>query len=231
MPNVLITGSNRGLGLEWVRQYAEEGWRVFATCRHPAEARSLWELSGQHPEVSIHRLDVTVVEDIRGLFWELEGTPVDVLLGNAGVYLEKNVAEFGSLCYHDWLRTLEVNTMGTVRVAERFLENIAKSQKRLIVAVSSHMGSIADIQDPGSYYYRSSKAALNAVMQGLAVKLKPRGIGVLILHPGGVKTRMGPPHGISAQESVHGMRRIVQDFQLERDTGRFVKYDLAPMPW
>ncbi|MFP4087099.1 MAG: SDR family oxidoreductase [Desulfobacteraceae bacterium] len=231
MPNVLITGSNRGLGLEWVRQYAEEGWRVFATCRHPAEARSLRELSGQHPEVSIHRLDVTVVEDIRGLFWELEGTPVDVLLGNAGVYLEKNVAEFGSLCYHDWLRTLEVNTMGTVRVAERFLENIAKSQKRLIVAVSSHMGSIADIQDPGSYYYRSSKAALNAVMEGLSVKLKPRGIGVLILHPGGVKTRMGPPHGISVRESVRGMRRIVQDFQLERDTGRFVKYDLAPMPW
>ncbi|MDZ7700492.1 MAG: SDR family oxidoreductase [Deltaproteobacteria bacterium] len=231
MPNVLITGSNRGLGLEWVRQYAEEGWRVFATCRHPAEAQSLRELSGQHPEVSIHRLDVTVVEDIRGLFWELEGIPVDVLLGNAGVYLEKNVAEFGSLCYHDWLRTLEVNTMGTVRVAERFLENIAQSQKRLIVAVSSHMGSIADIQDPGSYYYRSSKAALNAVMEGLAVKLKPRGIGVLILHPGGVRTRMGPPHGISARESVRGMRRIVQDFQLERDTGRFVKYDLAPMPW
>ncbi len=231
MPSVLITGSNRGLGLEWARQYAREGWRVFATCRHPAEAHSLIQLADQHQDVTIHRLDVTVVEDIRGLFWELEEEPVDILLGNAGVYLEKDVAEFGSLCYHDWLRTLEVNTMGTIRVAELFMENIARSQRRLIVAVSSHMGSITDIHDPGSYYYRSSKAALNAVMQGLAVKLKPRGIGVLILHPGGVKTRMGPPFGISPQESVSGMRRIVNEFRLEQDTGRFVKYDLTPMPW
>jgi len=231
MPNVLITGSNRGLGLEWVRQYGEAGWRVFATCRHPAEAQALMELASRYPGITVHRLDVTVVEDIRGLFWELEKEPVDILLGNAGVYLEKDIAEFGSLCYHNWLRTLEVNTMGTVRVAEFFLENIAQSHKRLIAAVSSHMGSIADIQSPGSYYYRSSKAALNAVMQGLAVKLKPQGIGVILLHPGGVMTRMGPPQGISTRESVAGMRAILEDFQLERDTGRFVKYDRTPMPW
>ena len=231
MPSVLITGSNRGLGLEWARQYAGEGWRVFAACRHPAEARALSELSEKHPALSVHRLDVTRSEDIRALLWELEQEPVDVLLGNAGVYLEKNIAEFGSLCYHDWLRTLEVNTLGTVRVAERFLENIARSDRRLIAAVSSHMGSIADIQEAGSYYYRSSKAALNAAMQGLSVKLKPRGVGVLILHPGGVKTRMGPPHGIPAEESVRGMRRIVEDFRLEEHTGRFLKYDGTPMPW
>jgi len=231
MPSILITGSNRGLGLEWARQYAEEGWRVFATCRHPSEATCLRELAETHAGVSIHRLDVTVVEDIRGLFWELEREPVDILLGNAGVYLDKNIAEFGSLCYHDWMRTLEINTMGTIRVAELFLENIVRSQRRLIVAVSSHMGSIADIEDPGSYYYRSSKAALNAAMQGLAVKLKPRGVGVLLLHPGGVKTRMGPPFGITVEESVRGMRRIVEEFRLEQDSGRFVKYDLTPMPW
>jgi NAD(P)-dependent dehydrogenase (short-subunit alcohol dehydrogenase family) len=228
---MLITGANRGLGLEWARQYAEEGWRVFATCRHPAEAQSLRDLEEKHDGFSVHRLDVTSSEDIRALCWELEGEPVDILLGNAGVYLEKNIAEFGSLCYHDWLRTLEINTLGTVRVAERFLENIARSEKRLIVAVSSHMGSIADIQDPGSYYYRSSKAALNAAMQGLAVKLKPRGVGVLLLHPGGVNTRMGPRHGISPEESVLGMRRIVEGFDLERDTGTFLKYDGTPMPW
>jgi len=231
MPSTLITGANRGLGLEWARQYAEEGWRVFATCRHPAEARSLRGLAEEHERLSVHRLDVTASEDIRALCWELEEEPVDVLLGNAGVYLEKNIAEFGSLCYHDWLRTLEINTMGTVRVAERFVDNIARSEERLIVAVSSHMGSIADIEDPGSYYYRSSKAALNAVMQGLAVKLKPRGVGVLLLHPGGVNTRMGPRHGIPPEESVRGMRRIVEGFHLDRDTGTFVKYDGTPMPW
>ncbi len=231
MPSMLVTGANRGLGLEWARQYAEEGWRVFATCRHPAEARSLRGLEKKHHSLSVHRLDVTASEDIRALCWELEEEPVDILMGNAGVYLEKNVAEFGSLCYHDWLRTLEVNTLGTVRVAERLLENIARSGKRLIVAVSSHMGSIADIRDPGSYYYRSSKAALNAAMQGLAVKLKPRGVGVLLLHPGGVNTRMGPRHGITPEESVRGMRRIVEGFSLDRDTGTFVKYDGTPMPW
>ena len=231
MPSILITGSNRGLGLEWARQCAQDGWRVFATCRHPAEAGALRELAEAHPDLTIHRLDVTLVEDIRGLFWELENEPVDILLGNAGVYLEKNMAEFGSLCYHDWARTLEVNTMGTVRVAEFFLENIARSEKRIIAAVSSHMGSIADIKDPGSYYYRSSKAALNAVMHGLAAKLKPKGIGVLLLHPGGVKTRMGPRHGISAEESVRGMRIVLDEFQMERDTGSFVRYDSTPMPW
>ncbi len=230
MPSVLITGSNRGLGLEWARQYAHEGWRVFASCRHPREADGLRELAAAHDRLTLHRMDVTSSEDIRALCWELEDEPVDVLLGNAGVYLEKNIAEFGSLCYHDWLRTLEINTMGTVRVAERFLDNLARSERRLIVAVSSHMGSIADIQDPGSYYYRSSKAALNAAMQGLAVKLEPQGVGVLLLHPGGVSTRMGPRHGISTSESVEGMRRIVEGFRLE-DTGTFLKYDGTPLPW
>ena len=89
MQSIFITGSNRGLGLEWARQYADDGWRVFATCRHPAEARSLQELAEEHKNVSIHRLDVTSLEDIRALIWELEGEPIDILLSNAGVYLEK----------------------------------------------------------------------------------------------------------------------------------------------
>jgi NAD(P)-dependent dehydrogenase (short-subunit alcohol dehydrogenase family) len=167
---------------------------------------------------------------LRALYWDLEEEPIDILLNNAGIYIEKNSAEFGSLCYHDWARTFEVNTMGAMRVSESFVENVAKGKKRLIVAVSSHMGSIGDIQSPGNYYYRSSKSALNAAMQGLAAILKPRGIGVLILHPGGVKTRMGPRRGISPEESVQGMRRIVESFSLE-ETGRFIKYDGTPMPW
>lgn len=93
------------------------------------------------------------------------------------------------------------------------------------------MGSIADIEHPGSYYYRSGKAALNAAMQGLAAKLAPRGIGVLILHPGSVKTRMGPRNGISPEESVQGMRRLIDNFQLQKDTGRFLRYDGTVMSW
>lgn len=230
MSSILITGSNRGLGLEWAHQCAVEGWRVFATCRYPAESTALAELADRHTTISIHRLDITVPEDLRGLFWELEEEPIDVLLNNAGIYIEKDSAQFGSLCYHDWARTFEVNTMGAMRVSEYFVENVARSEKRLIVAVSSHMGSIADIQSPGNYYYRSSKAALNAAMQGLAALLKPRGIGVLILHPGGVETRMGPRRGITPEHSVRAMRRVVEQFTMEQ-TGGFLKYDGTPMPW
>jgi len=231
MGSVLITGSNRGLGLEWARQFAQDQWRVFATCRRPAEANALQKLAEAHDALTIHHLDVTVPEDIRAISWELEGEPVDILLSNAGIYLEKGEAEFGSLCYHDWARTFEVNTMGTLRISECLIDNVAASDKRLIIAVSSHMGSIADIQHPGSYYYRSSKAALNAAMQGLAAKLEPRGIGVLILHPGGVRTRMGPRDGISPKESVQGMRRLIDQFDLKSQTGSFLRYDGAALPW
>ena len=183
MPSIFITGSNRGLGLEWVRQCAADGWKVFATCRHPAEALELRELAEQYPGVSIHRLDVTISEDIQAITWEMEGEPNDILLSNADVYLEKGRPEFGCFRYQEWAQTFAVNTMGSMRVAEALVDNVAKSERKLIVAISSHMGSIADIQSPGSYYYRSSKAALNAAMQGLAVQLRPMGIGVLILHP------------------------------------------------
>jgi NAD(P)-dependent dehydrogenase (short-subunit alcohol dehydrogenase family) len=228
--SILITGSNRGLGLEWARQYAHENWRVFATCRHPAEARELQKLGEEKKSVSIHRLDVTVQEDIRALRWELKGESIDISLSNAGVYLEKSQPQCGYLSYEDWARTFEVNTIGSVRIVEAFADNVELSKKRLMVAISSHMGSISDIGSPGSYYYRSSKAALNAAIQGLSLELKPRGIGVLILHPGGVKTRMGPPNGISPEESVRGMRAVIERFTLA-DTGRFVRYDGTELPW
>jgi NAD(P)-dependent dehydrogenase (short-subunit alcohol dehydrogenase family) len=230
VPTIFITGSNRGLGLEWARQYAREDWRVFATCRHPVEAHDLKELAEEYASVSIHRVDVTIPEDIRAIQWELEGEPIDILLSNAGVYLEKGKPQFGCLSHEGWIRTLEVNTVAAMMVIEALIDNVARSDRRLVVAISSHMGSIADIHDPGSYYYRSSKAALNAAMQGLSVELKPRGIGVLILHPGGVRTRMGPPHGISPEESVQAMRTRIEEFTLEH-SGRFVRHDGMAMPW
>ncbi len=230
MLSILITGSNRGLGLEWVRQCAADGWRVFATCRHPADAAELRELASKNPNISLHRLDVTSPEDIRALKWEIEGEAIDVLLSNAAIYLDKEDAEFGCLRYSEWARTFEVNTMGGMRVAEAFLDNVARSQKKLIVAVTSHMGSIADIEYPGDYYYRSSKAALNATMQGLSILLKSKRIGVLIIHPGGVKTRMGPSNGIAPATSVRGMRKIIDKFTLE-DSGRFLRYDGTELPW
>jgi NAD(P)-dependent dehydrogenase (short-subunit alcohol dehydrogenase family) len=227
---VLITGSNRGLGLEFVRQYLEEGWRVYATCRRPAEAEPLRELMGLHNELSIHRLDITIPEDIRSISWELHNVPLDLLINNAGIYLEKGAPGLGCIHYDNWLRTLEVNTLGAVRVTEALLDNIGRSEKKMVIVLSSHMGSIADIRDAGSYCYRSSKAALNAAMQGMAVELGGRQIGVLILHPGGVMTRMGPADGITPQKSVKGMRHIIDGFTLEQ-SGSFLQYDGKKMPW
>lgn len=227
---VLITGSNRGIGLEFVRQYLEKGWRVYATCRRPAEADSLHMLEGLHNELSIHRLDIANPEDIRNISREMNNVPLDLLINNAGVHLEKGASGLGSIHYDDWLRTLEINTLGAVRVTESLLDNISKSEKKMVAVLSSHLGANPDISDAGSYSYRSSKAALNAAMQGMAVELRERRIGVLILHPGEVMTRLCPEAGITPHKSVHGMLNLIEGFTLEQ-TGSFLQYDGKNMEW
>jgi NAD(P)-dependent dehydrogenase (short-subunit alcohol dehydrogenase family) len=230
MPSVLVTGSNRGLGLEWCRQYAEADWRVFATCRHPETADALQVLAQTHRRLSIHRLDVTQPESIYALLAELQDEVIDVLVNNAGVYLEK-YAPTATIRYDEWRRTLEVNTLGPVRVTESLAEQVGRSHRRLVVTLSSHMGSIAEIAAPGDTYYRSSKAALNAAMKGLSIALAERGIGVLLLHPGWVKTRMGGWDApLTPAESVAGMRALVDTFRMDM-TGRFFRYDGTEIPW
>ncbi|HYE34451.1 SDR family oxidoreductase [Methylocaldum sp.] len=231
MPSVLITGSNRGLGLEWSRQYAKASWRVFATCRHPEEADELRQLAETCRTVSLHRLDVTDADQISALANELEHEPIDVLLNNAGVYYEKYAPLEAPLDYQAWTHTFQVNTMAALRMAKTFIGNLALSEKRLVVAISSHMGSIAEIDHPGSYFYRSSKAALNAVMKGLSLELKPLNIGVLLLHPGWVRTRMGGPDApLLPEESVRGMRKLIDEFTIS-NTARFFRYNGTEIPW
>lgn len=231
MPSVLVTGANRGLGLEWVRQYAALEWRVHATCRHPAEASKLAEVVRQYPGVSLHRLDITDPRDIRALRWQLEDEPLDVLVNNAGIYLDKGAPMIGNLHFDDWLLTLETNTLGPLRVTEALVDNLARGKRRLVVMLSSHMGSISDIQDDDSFYYRSSKAALNAAAQGLAVALQQRRIGILLFHPGHVLTRMGGEGAtLTTTQSVAAMRRLVDGFEMSR-SGRFYNYDGSPLPW
>ncbi|MFN3594381.1 MAG: SDR family oxidoreductase [Thiobacillaceae bacterium] len=231
MESILVTGANRGLGLEWCRQYAAAGWRVYATCRYPETASELRALASRHPNVSLHRLDVTLSEHGAAMRAELGESPIDVLVNNAGVYLEKYAPD-SAIRYDDWLLTLQVNTLGAVRVTEALAHNVARSRRRLVVAISSHMGSIADISAPGSYYYRSSKAALNAAMKGLALAYRNMGIGVLILHPGWVKTRMGgwEEAPLTPEQSVSGMRRLVDAYTPEMG-GRFFRYDGSELPW
>ncbi len=230
-PGVLVTGANRGLGLEWARQYAEAGWRVYASCRRPEEAEALKVLADSYPRVSVHRLDVTDSEQLRTLQLDMEQATIDVLLNNAGVYLDKFMGDVGGIDYEVWLRSFAVNTLGAVRVSEAFIGQVVRSEKKLVVAISSHMGSIAEIAERGNYAYRSSKAALNAAMKGLSHALAPRGIGVLLLHPGWVKTRMGGPDAmLTPAQSVRGMRAQVDNFEPSLN-GRFFRYNGSEIPW
>jgi NAD(P)-dependent dehydrogenase (short-subunit alcohol dehydrogenase family) len=227
-----VTGSNRGLGLEWVRQYVRLGWRVYATCRFPAQATDLHQLAAKHETISIHQLDVTNAEHIQQLGQALQDTPLDILVNNAGVYFECwGRDKLGSIDYAAWQETLKVNTLGVVRVTEALRGNLAQSQKRLVVAVTSTMGSIKDNQTPNDYAYRSSKAALNAVMKGMAYELEPLNIGILLVHPGWVRTRMGGSEGtFSVEESVNNMRKLVEGFK-PADSARFYRYDGSIIPW
>ena len=232
MQRVLITGSNRGLGLEWVRQCAGRGWRVFATCRDPDRAVDLPDLADQDSPVSLHRLDVTDASQIDDLAEDLRDETIDLLVNNAGVYFERwGQDSVGSIRYEDWEETFRVNTLGPVRVTEALLPHLNRGERPLVLAITSHMGSIADIDAPRDYAYRSSKAALNAAMHGLAHELKPRGIGVLLLHPGWVRTRMGGSSApVSPEESVRGMLALVDGYAPNL-SGGFFRFDGTRMPW
>ncbi len=232
MPSVLITGANRGMGLEWARQYARQGWTVYAACRDPDTADDLRAIAAAHEGTTVRRLDVTDADSVAALAQALAGRPLDVLINNAGIYLEGfESVGIEALSYEHWAQTFAVNTMGPVRVTAALLDPLGRGARPLVVAISSHMGSIAEIDSPGSYFYRSSKAALNAVMKGISWELRPKGIGVLLLHPGWVRTRMGGPHAtLTPEESVRRMRELVEGFELSQ-TGRFLRYDGTELPW
>lgn len=232
MNNVLITGSNRGLGLEWASQYASSGWRVYATCRYPDQADELKKLAEVSSNVSLHQLDVTLPGQIQTLAKELDSVPIDVLVNNAGIYREKwGKDPLGKIVYSDWQDTFDVNTLGVMRISEALMDNVASSQRKLIVAITSHMGSIAEINSPCDYAYRSSKAALNAAMKGLSYEVADRRVGVLLLHPGWVRTRMGGESApLSVEESVAGMRDLVEGFEIAQ-SGHFYRYDGSMIPW
>lgn len=232
MSTILITGSNRGLGLEWARQYAEKGWEVIATCRFPEAADALSALSQSYPNLVVRKLDVTRPEHIDSLRHAMQGKPLDLLINNAGVYFERwGRDRLGTIDFADWQTTFAVNTLGAMRLSEALIDNIAASEHKLIVAITSHMGSLADINSPNDYAYRSSKAALNAAMKGLSHEVRELDVGVLLLHPGWVKTRMGGGSApYTAEQSVQGMRRLIGRFDLSR-SGQFYRFDGEPMPW
>jgi NAD(P)-dependent dehydrogenase (short-subunit alcohol dehydrogenase family) len=228
---MLITGANRGIGLEFVRQYAADGWQVHACCRSPENAEHLHRLADGNPRIHLQRLDVTDFVRIRQLADTLATEPVDLLISNAGVHLERGIGGFGNIDPALWDQELRVNTIAPLLLAQTFVEHVASSVQKKLVFITSKMGSMADNGSGGAYLYRSSKAALNAVAKSLSIDLAPRGIVVGLLHPGWVKTDMGGPHAwITPQQSVAGMRQVIDRLSFA-DSGTFYAYDGQVVPW
>lgn len=230
--SLLITGANRGIGLEFVRQYAADGWRIFACCRHPEGATELNTLSQQHDgQITVHMLDVADFLQIERLADELAGHDLDVLINNAGIYPDATSGALGATNYEGWAHAFRVNTMAPLKMAETFTPNVARSQQKKIVNITSKMGSIADNTSGGAYIYRSSKAALNMVVKSLSHDLAPRGICTAVLHPGWVLTDMGGPNAlITTEQSVAGMREVIVRLDKTR-SGGFYAYDGQEIPW
>jgi NAD(P)-dependent dehydrogenase (short-subunit alcohol dehydrogenase family) len=227
MPTVLITGAGRGLGLEFARQYAADGWRVIAGCREPKKSGALRALKGN---IAVEKLDVNDPTSVSRLAKKYARATIDVLINNAGIYGPRKFT-MRTVDYDAWADVLRTNAMAPLRVAAAFLPQVARGRKKIIATVSSWMGSIAQNETGGAYIYRSSKAAVNMVMKSLSIDLKGKGIVVAVLHPGWVRTDMGGPNAaIDPNESVAGMRAVIAKLK-KKDTGKFFNYDGKPLPW
>lgn len=227
---ILITGANRGLGLELTRYYAHLGWQVHACCRDPESAVELGQIADSAEVVQVHRLDVTDYDQMAALRATLHGVPIDILLHNAGTYGQEG-ASFGRTDPQRWLHAFAVNAIGPVKLTEALIDNVAAGERKLVAAMSSKMGSIADNRSGGSYVYRSSKTALNSAMMSAAVDLRSRGICVVLLHPGWVLTDMGGPNAeLTVEESVRRLHLILDRVTLA-DSGTFFDIDGSRIPW
>ncbi len=230
MPTLLITGANRGIGLELSKQYLEQGWQVHACCRKPKKAKELNKLANKHPQLTIHKLDVTKEKQMDKLKKALKNKPVDILLNNAGVYAE-DASRLGQSSDQAWQEAVAVNLLAPMKMMEHFKENVAISDRKIIASMSSKMGSMDDNTSGGAYAYRATKAALNAVMVSAAHDLRHLDITCLILHPGWVRTDMGGPNAeISVEESAQMLRKILDECDIT-DTGKFFDIDGSIIPW
>lgn len=231
---ILITGANRGLGLELARQYSQSGWDVIACCRMPEKAEELSRLAANTGgRLQIMPLDVARPESIERLGESLKGMPLDILFSNAGIYGPTSQGKISTIQGDHllWHEVFSVNTIAPVYLLAALKTNVLMGRKKTIALMSSKMGSISDNTSGGAYIYRSSKAALNAVGKSLALDLVGEEIKLAILHPGWVQTDMGGPNAlISAEESVAGMRQILEQLTLAQ-SGQFFNYDGAVLPW
>ncbi|WP_413203859.1 SDR family oxidoreductase [Rhodospirillum sp. A1_3_36] len=227
MSTVLITGANRGLGLEFARQYTADGWEVIATCREPDKAEDLAALG-----CTVENLDVSSLRDIQRFGGRMVGQAIDLFINNAGTYGGKGTEQIlGKVDPLVWEYTLRVNSVAPLKLLEALLPCLENTKGSKAVFLSSKMGSMTENTSGAQYIYRSSKAALNAVVKSLGIELVERGIIAMAFHPGWVRTDMGGPNGLlSTDESVTAMRGVI-DGLTTADAGRFLNYDGVEIAW
>lgn len=220
----LVTGANRGLGLEWARQLAARGETVIATARDPAASKDLASL-----RVETHALDVADDASVARLADALSSRPLDAIVNNAGA--GGSGPPLAELKWDEVLRMFDVNALGAMRVTQAAWDNLLSGRRKLVVNVTSRMGSIADNGSGGYYAYRASKAALNMLTKTLALDSRRQAVTCVLLHPGWVATDMGGKQApLSPQQSVEGMLSIV-DRLGPADSGRFLDWSGADLPW
>ncbi|WP_028389245.1 SDR family oxidoreductase [Legionella fairfieldensis] len=226
MKTALITGANKGIGLEFVRQLKEKGYYVIGCCRTPARAKELNALADE-----VISLDVTNDNNITSLIQALNNRPIDLLINNAGTSGEKGVTT-GNVNRSNFLDVFNVNCISVVKLSDALLPNLQKSQEKTILVVSSQMGSISDNQTGKSYAYRASKAALNCAMRSFAIDVKDKGVHVMLIHPGWVKTDMGGPDAlIDVQTSVAGMLKQVEQHASSSHGDKLLRFDGGMIAW
>lgn len=230
MANILITGANRGIGLEFVRQYLARGDSVIATCRDFEKAGELKKLQVNNPSLRLLELDVSASDSITTFPDRLGSDPVDVFINNAGVYGPR-AASFGQVSEQDWLPVFQINTIAPLLLTQVLIDNIRQGSSRKLIYVTSKMGSISDNTSGGSYIYRSSKTALNQVVKSLAADLASDGLIAAVVHPGWVQTDMGGPNAlIDTHTSVSGMVAVIDGLS-SGDSGNFYNYDGNLIAW
>ena len=232
---VLITGSNRGLGFEFAKQYAEAGWDVIATCRSPERADALKALAGQHKNISIEELDILDQEEINSLAEKYKGRPIDILINNAGILGDVPKQTFGNVDRSTFNRIMDTNVYGAIAVTEAFRDNIVASNEKKIIALTSLLGSTS-AAGPGYTFYRASKAALSMSMRVIGGHMRREGVVVGVVAPCVAQTDMLKEFGyegpmtVSAETAVKGMRGVIADLTSENNS-KPINCDGKPFEW
>jgi len=228
--SILITGTNRGIGLEFVKHYIKNNEKVIATCRNRNSAKDLLELENTTNNLSLVELDVSNPNSINNFTSKIAGLPIDTFISNAGVSGPKNI-EFGNFDAKEWLDVFNINTIAPLIITQKILKNLRLGKDKKLVFISSKVGSIEDNTEGGMYIYRTSKTALNQVIKSLSIDLKEENFIVVALHPGWVQTDMGGPNAlIDTKTSVRGMTEAIDNLT-SKNSGKFYNYDGSPIPW